>query len=115
MMDQLRPYPPPTVHPDMVAPVYAPLPLSAPGNAMQFAFTTMEGLVGHFSQGLPQQYVYNLIETEKEIFVVRRECSLQETRLQFLKKCENALTRALQELQSGRTLADWNMGAQPGH
>ncbi|MDB5104845.1 MAG: hypothetical protein JWP91_2534 [Fibrobacteres bacterium] len=110
----MRPYPPPAAHPDALspAPVYAPLP--SPGNAVQFAFTTLEGLVAHFSQWLPPQYVNNLIETEKEIFVVRKECSLQETRLQFLKKCENALQRTLSELQSGQIGADWNLGTQPG-
>ena len=114
-MDQMRPNPQPAAHPDTVAPVYVPLPLAAPGNAMQFTFTTMEGLVGHFCQWLPQPYVYNLIETEKEIFVVRRECSLQETRLQFLKKCENALNRTLQDMQSGQAAPDWSLGTQPGH
>jgi hypothetical protein len=115
MMDQMRSYPPPAAHPDTVAPVYTSLPLAPPGNAVQFAFTTMEGLVGHFSQWLPQQYVHSLIETEKEIFVVRRDCSLQETRLQFLKKCENALMRTLAEIQAGRTNLDWKMGTQQGH
>lgn len=114
-MDQARHFPPPAVHPDTVAPHYAPLPLPSPGDTVQFTFTTMEGLVGHFSQWLPTPYVNNIIETEKEIFVVRRDCSLQETRLQFLKKCENALTRTVGDLQSGRTTIDWNMGTQAGH
>lgn len=115
-MDQTRHFPPPSAHPDTLgAKVYMPLPLPSPGNEVQFTFTTMEGLVGHFSQWLPPQYVNNIIETEKEVFVVRRECSLQETRLQFLKKCENALNRTLVDLQSGRTTIDWNMGTQAGH
>ena len=112
-MNKTRHFPRP--HPDTVVPVYAPLPLSAPGNAAQFAFTTMECLVGHYSQWLPPRYVNNIIETEKEVFVVRRDCSLQETRLQFIKKCEMALTRTLSDLQSGRTTIDWNMGTQAGH
>jgi hypothetical protein len=115
MMDQMRSFPQPAAHPDTVAPVFSPLPLAPPGNAVQFSFTTMEGLVGHFAQWLPQQYVHSLIEMEKEIFVVRRECSLQETRLQFLKKCENALMRTLVEIQAGRTNIDWSMGTQQGH
>ncbi len=73
----------------------------------------MEGLVAHFSQWLPPQYVYNLIEAEKEIFVVRREVSLQETRLQFLKKCENAMLRILLDLQAGRTTLDWSFQQPP--
>ena len=64
---------------------------------MPFSFITMEGLVAHFSQWLPRQYVHNLIEAEKEVFVVRRDVSLQETRLQFLKKCENSMVRILLE------------------
>lgn len=114
-MHETRHFPRPAAHPDTVAPVYAPLPLPSPGSAVQFTFTTMEGLVGHYSQWLPLPYVNSIIETEKEIFVVRRECSLQETRLQFIKKCENALTRTLGDLQSGRTTIDWNMGTQAGH
>jgi hypothetical protein len=114
-MNQARHFPAPAVHPDTVARVYAPLPMPSPGSSVQFTFTTMEGLVAHFSHLLPIQYVNSIIETEKEIFVVRRDCSLQETQLQFLKKCENALTRTLVDLQSGRTTIDWNMGTQAGH
>ena len=89
--------------------------IPAPGSPVQFAFTTMEGLVGHFSLWLPNPYVCNLIENEKEIFVVRKECSLHETRLQFLKKCENSLLRSLSDLQAGRTSFDWGYWSQPGH
>jgi hypothetical protein len=78
---------------------------------MPFTFTTMEGLVAHFSQWLPPPYVHNLIEAEKEIFVVRRDVSLQETRLQFLKKCESAMSRILLDMQAGRGAMDWNYQA----
>jgi hypothetical protein len=107
MMDPTRPYLPPQA---------APLPASSlpiPGIAAPFAFTTLEGLMAHYSQWLPSQYVQNLVEAEKEIFVVRKECSLQETRLQFLKKCESALTRSLAEIQSGRANLDWSYIAPP--
>jgi hypothetical protein len=103
MMDQLRPYPPPSENEPAVT-----NPMPSPENAMQFSFTTMESLVAHFSRWLPLQYVYSLIETEKEIFVVRREVSLHETRLQFLKKCESSLMRTVLDLQSGRTTLDWS-------
>jgi hypothetical protein len=106
-MDPFRPYPPPS------EPFPVPGALTVPGNAVQFAFTTMEGLIGHFSRLLPPQYVHTLIETEKEVFVVRKECSLQETRLQFLKKCENALLKTVAELQSGQTSLDWGYGTPP--
>ena len=109
MMDQLRPYPPPS---EKAPTVTNSMPSS--GNGMQFSFTTMEGLVAHFSQWLPPQYVHNLIETEKEVFVVRKEVSLQETRLQFLKKCENALMRTLLDLQAGRTTLDWSFHPPQG-
>ncbi len=89
------------------------IPLPIPGIAAPFAFTTLEGLMSHYSQWLPGQYVYNLVEAEKEIFVVRKECSLQETRVQFLKKCENALSKSLVEAQSGKAAWDWSYVAPP--
>jgi hypothetical protein len=102
-MDFPRPYPQPSGPASSLAP-----PLPIPGSGMPFTFTTMEGLVAHFSQWLPPQYVHNLIEAEKEIFVVRRDVSLQETRLQFLKKCEGAMSRIILDMQAGRTSLDWN-------
>ena len=84
-----------------------------PGIGQPLAFTTLEGLMAHYSQWLPTQYVYNLIEAEKEIFVVRKECSLQETRMHFLKKCESALLRSLAEAQAGRAAWDWSYVAPP--
>lgn len=64
---------------------------------IRYTFTSQESLVGHFSQWFPQDWIVSLIEAEKEVFVVRRECSLEETRLQFLKKCENSLLRWLHQ------------------
>lgn len=64
---------------------------------IRFTFTTQESLVTHFSQWFPADWIASLIEAEKQVFVVRRECSLEVTRLQFLKKCENSLTRCLQQ------------------
>ena len=61
----------------------------------KYTFTTQESLVAHFSRWFPAEWILSLIEAEKQIFVVRRECSLEETRLQFLKKCENSLMRWL--------------------
>src|SRR5262245_25427698 len=107
-MEPLRPYPPPT---EAAQPLVPSMP--APGVAMPFSFTTMEGLIAHFSQWIPAERVHGVIETEKEIFVVRREVSLHETRLQFLKKCEGALTRAVIEFQSARAPGDWTYGAHP--
>lgn len=64
---------------------------------IKYVFTTQENLVAHFSQWFPKDWIRRLIEAEKEVFVVRRECSLEETRLQFLKKCENSLLRWMQQ------------------
>ena len=63
--------------------------------AIRYTFTNQESLVSHFAQWFPQDWILALIEAEKEVFVVRRECSLEETRMQFLKKCENTLIRWL--------------------
>lgn len=108
-MNQPRAYVPPS---DSVP--IPTFPIRTLGETMPFSFTTMEGLVGHFTQWLPHQYVVALIENEKEVFVVRRDCSLQETRLQFLKKCENTLVRTIQEIQSGRSTLDWGAGSPAG-
>lgn len=64
--------------------------------------------MAYYSRAMPPAYVHGLIEAEKEIFVVRRECSLRETQIQFLRKCESALSRALFEAQAGRAAWDWN-------
>lgn len=109
MMEQIRPFPTPSENEPM-----ATQPMQFPmGNNAQFSFTTMEALVTHFAQWMPHQYVYNLIEAEKEIFVVRKDVSLQETHLQFLKKCENALMRILLDMQAGRTTLDWSYQQPP--
>lgn len=108
--------PPPPILPNMLDPSrgylpagsQGPAPLPIPGIAAPFAFTTLEGLMAHYSQWLPAQYVYNLVEAEKEVFIVRKECSLQETRQQFLKKCESALNRSIAEAQAGRAAWDWS-------
>jgi hypothetical protein len=107
-MALLHPYPP---NPD-----YAPWSvgqLDSDREEPKYNFTTYEALLGHFTQWLPQDYVVAAIENEKQVFVVRKEVSLEETRLQFLKKCENALLRTLAEIQSGRT-QDWGYGLQTG-
>lgn len=64
---------------------------------VKYTFFTQENLVAHFSQWFPHDWILSLIEAEKEVFVVRRECSLEETRMQFLKKCENSLLRWLHQ------------------
>ena len=88
-------------------------PLSPDREDVKFIFTTHEALVAHFIQKLPQDYVIAVIENEKQVFVVRKEVSLQETRLQFLKKCENALLKTLAEIENGRS-PDWGYGLQAG-
>jgi hypothetical protein len=90
-----------------------PIPLPVPGLGGAQSFTTLEALMTHYSRWLPAQYVWNVVEAEKEVFVVRRECSLQETHMQFLRKCESALMRSLAEVQAGRSGWDWNYVAPP--
>ena len=109
MMEQVRPFP---MAPEAASADVARMPFPT-GESAEYSFTTMEALIAHFSQWLPVKYVYNLIEAEKEIFVVRREVSLQETRLQFLKKCESAMVRILLDLQAGRTTLDWSYSQPP--
>ena len=79
---------------------------------VKYTFQSMESLVAHFSHLLPYPRIAAVIENEKQVFVVRKEVSLGETQLQFLKKCENTLIRTLVDLQSGRTTLDWG-GQEP--
>jgi hypothetical protein len=73
-----------------------------------YAFTTQESLVAHFAHWFPQDWILSLIEAEKEVFVVRRECSLEETRLQFLRKCENSLLRWLHQPRGEANPEGWS-------
>ncbi len=72
------------------------------------AFGSLESLAAYFSRYLPPAYVSSLIEAEKEIFVVRRDCTLEETHAQFLRKCDSALRRSLAEAEAGRAGWDWS-------
>jgi len=78
---------------------------------VEYNFTSYAKLVAHFSQWLPESYLLAAIENEKLVFVVRREVSLEETRLQFLKKCEILLEQVMSENQNSR-LQDWGYGIQ---
>ena len=78
-----------------------------------YNFVSYSKLVAHFSQWLPEHYVIAAIENEKLVFVVRREVSLEETRLQFLKKCEILLEQVMAENQNSRP-QDWGYGIQIG-
>jgi len=107
-MNQPRAYVPPEENPSLTLPAF---PIPSPGDTVQFNFTTMEGLVGCFAQWLPRQHVIAVIEAEKVVFVVRKDCSLHETRMQFLKKCEGVLVRTIQDIQSGKVPMDWGYEA----
>lgn len=76
-----------------------------------YTFTSYQKLVAHFSQWLPESYVATAIENEKLVFVVRREESLEETRLQFLKKCETLLEQISADNKNNRP-QDWGYGIQ---
>jgi hypothetical protein len=89
-----------------MADIPSPFPVSGPSAGSSFG--TIEALVAYYARAMPPQYVHGLIEAEKEVFVVRRDCSLRETQVQFLRKCESALARALAEAHAGRAAWDWN-------
>lgn len=74
---------------------------------IKYTFTNQESLVAHFAHWFPQDWILSLIEAEKEVFVVRRECSIEETRLQFLKKCENSLLRWLHQPRGEANSEGW--------
>ena len=83
-------------------------PFPIPGSGSVSPFATVETLIVHYARHLPLAYVRAVIEAEKEIFVVRRECTLQETHAQFLRKCEGALARSLAEAQAGLLAWEWS-------
>jgi hypothetical protein len=89
-----------------MADIPSPFPVS--GTSAGSSFATLEALMAYYARAIPLAFVHGLIEAEKEVFVVRRECSLRETQIQFLRKCESALARALAEAQAGRAAWDWN-------
>ena len=76
----------------------------------KFTFTSQDALAAHFRQWLRIDLIETVIETEKAVFVVRKECSLEETRLQFLKKCEASLTRAISESEVRGGAGGWTGG-----
>lgn len=77
------------------------------------SFATLESLIAHYSRLMPLTYVYAALEAEKEIFVVRKDCSLYETHVQYLRKCEAALARAVADAQAGRAAWDWSGSPPP--
>jgi hypothetical protein len=77
-------------------------------------FATLESLIAYYGRWLPVPYVHGIIAGEKEIFVVRKDCSLGETHVQFMRKCESALARAVNEAQAGRAGWDWTWGTPAG-
>ena len=85
-----------------------PSPFQISGTSFGSAFATPDALINYYARAMPLAYVQGVVEAEKEIFVVRRECSLRETQIQFLRKCESALARALADAQAGRAAWDWN-------
>lgn len=85
-----------------------------PGLGADCRFPTFEALIAYYSRLLPAPYVRNLIEAEKEIFVVRRDCTLQETYVQFLRKCESGLRRAAEDAEAGRGAWEWTHAGPAG-
>jgi hypothetical protein len=61
----------------------------------RYTFTSMKALRGYFSTWLPEERIEELVENAKIGFVPRSGNSEEETRLQFLKKCEYQMVRLL--------------------
>ena len=87
-----------------------PLPPSQPTD---FAQDSLGEMLGRFSGPLGREFVVAVMENEKKVFVVRREDSLEETRIQFLRQCEKFLLQALSEIQNGQS-PDWSPGHRGG-
>lgn len=68
----------------------------------RYTFTSMKALQSYFMTWLPEEEIAQMVENAKSGFVVRQGSSSEETRLQFLKKCEYLLVR---ELRSGAAAA----------
>lgn len=61
----------------------------------RYTFTSRKVLVRYFSSWLPEEEIEEIVEKAKTDFVTRQGYSEEETRLQFLKKCEYSLVRLL--------------------
>jgi hypothetical protein len=61
----------------------------------RYTFTSMKALRGYFRSWLADEEIEDLVENAKIGFTHRAGCSEEETRLQFLKKCEYQLVRLL--------------------
>lgn len=61
----------------------------------RYTFTSMKALQGYFSTWLAEEDIRQVVEDAKVGFIVRRGASQEETRLQFLKKCEYCMVRML--------------------
>lgn len=61
----------------------------------RYTFTSLKALRGYFSAWLPEEEIEELVENAKIGFTRRAGCSEEETRLQFLKKCEYQMVRLL--------------------
>jgi hypothetical protein len=91
-----------------------PTPFPLGGMAALPSFATLESLIAFYARWIPVPYLHGVIEAEKEIFVVRKDCSLGETHVQFLRKCESALARAMDDAQAGRAGWDWSWSSPSG-
>ncbi len=62
-----------------------------------YTFTSIKGLSRYFSSWLDDEEIETVVEGAKVGFLVRLGTSSQETKLQFIKKCEYALVRILRK------------------
>jgi hypothetical protein len=61
----------------------------------RYTFTSLKALRGYFNAWLAEEEIEDLVEKAKLGFTPRAGCSEDETRLQFLKKCEYQMVRLL--------------------
>lgn len=61
----------------------------------RYTFTSKKALIRYFSTWLSTEEIDGLVEDAKSGFTVRLGCNEEESRLQFLKKCEYSAVRLL--------------------
>src|SRR5262245_55868688 len=61
----------------------------------RYTFTSMKALVNYFGTWLSEEEIDGMVKHAKIGFAIRSGATEEETRLQFLKKCEYSMVRLL--------------------
>ena len=61
----------------------------------RYTFTSLKGMLKYFSAYLEKQEIEEVVEASKVGFVERKDATAEDTKLQFIKKCEYTLVRML--------------------